>query len=381
MTRSKTPHLLTGATGFVGSCLLIELLLETQANVICLVRDQDGSPRIRLRNLIEKLISLYQLNTSVLKEFDERCQVVRGDILESVDALYKRITSCAPSGIDQVWHTAASLNYEERFSDEIYALNKGGVETIAELSQRLNANVLNHFSTAYVAGTNTGKILEHYSPDPHFNANTYERTKSLGEHVIENIRGMHTRTFRPSIVVGHSETQGAINFSGLYGFVRRLHQFKKIMGRINRGYLDNNPVRIVADGDAQLNLVHVNRVAAQAIRVSLSDSQARYFHLTSAESPTVRQALNAVFTKLGLPAPEIISEASAMNWIDKQFNEKIEFYTSYLNSAKRFDRTNIDRAIKSEWLPSHHLSSKHLDSLLDWYIAREIDALPTTVGI
>ena len=136
MTGLTFAHFLTGATGFVGSSLLLELLQSTDDQILCLVRNSGNSARDRLRLVIKNLISLYQLKSSVLDLFDNRCQVISGDILESTDILYERISQQTNCTIQQVWHSAASLNYEDRFADEICTLNVGGTQTVLELAKR-----------------------------------------------------------------------------------------------------------------------------------------------------------------------------------------------------------------------------------------------------
>ena len=374
MTNLTSAHFLTGATGFVGSSLLLELLQSTDDQILCLVRSSDNSAQDRLHLVIKNLISLYQLRPSLLQLFNKRCQVISGDILEPADILFEQIIQQTNCKIQQVWHSAASLNYEDRFADEICTLNVGGTKTVIELAKRLGAETFNHFSTSYVAGVRTGRVMESYVPDPQLNANAYERSKSLGEQVIGSTTEIHTRIFRPSIVIGHDKTLGAFNFTGLYGFIRRLHQFKKIMSRINRGYLESNPIRIVADGNAQLNLVPVNTLATQAVAVGLGSSPMHHFHLTSSDSPTVAKALNTVFTGLGLPEPELIASPEEYNWIDRQFNEKIDFYASYLNSGKIFDRSNIDAALGQKDDFSCILTDEELKSHVDWYISSNLNA-------
>lgn len=57
--------LLTGVTGFLGAHLLAELLLQSQANVVCIVREVSGEPvDERVRHTLKK----YGLWTGALPE-------------------------------------------------------------------------------------------------------------------------------------------------------------------------------------------------------------------------------------------------------------------------------------------------------------------------
>lgn len=355
--------LMTGATGFVGSHLLLELLTQTNANIFCLVRPKDTSPQQRLEASLEQIILNGKYDASLSNQIKTRCHAVAGDLAGDISAVINQL----PHNIEQFWHCAASLNYEERYADEITAINIDGTKKALALARTLSVKHFNYISTAYVAGRNTGVILE--TPiDEVTSSNFYEQSKVAAEKLIGAETSMKTRIFRPSIVIGHSETFHAINFSGLYGFLRRLIQFKGMMDRVQRGYLDRESVRMCVDAHIPLNLVPVDMVARQAIAISRSHSEANIFHLTNPRVPTVGETLDVVFASAGVVAPRLVDNKKDLNWIDEKFNEKIEFYSSYLTGYKKFDRTNSDDALaEAHATTPYAVTSANLREYCDWY--------------
>src|SRR5215472_1983499 len=163
-------HLVTGATGFVGGNLVLELLKQTDAQVVCLVRSQDGTAgaRARLHSSLMAAARAYH-SMELLPEIERRCRAVAGDILEPLCGII-----ATPGTISELWHCAASLQFEEENEAEIFLHNVGGTENVLQLAALLRVPKLNYISTAYVSGSRSGRILEELpAPDTPTN-NFYE---------------------------------------------------------------------------------------------------------------------------------------------------------------------------------------------------------------
>src|SRR4051812_18146167 len=108
-------HLITGATGNLGSMLTLRLLRNTSDRILCVVRDTDPA-RARAR-LEDKLTRAAALSG----------EVPRGDAFERIDAFCWDLVDPLPKNFDRaadvVWHCAASLKHEEEFRDEAYEDN------------------------------------------------------------------------------------------------------------------------------------------------------------------------------------------------------------------------------------------------------------------
>ncbi len=357
---------ITGGTGFVGTHLILELLEQSDAELFCLVRAKNTSAEQRLHQQLAQVIQGSDYAPELINQVKKRCHAIEADLLGDITSL----TTFIPSGISQFWHCAASLNYEERFAAEIYDINVEGTRKALTLARALNVDYFNYVSTAYVAGRNTGVILESPMAEVQ-SSNVYESSKVEAEQLIYAEQDMKCRIFRPSIVIGHSRTYHAINFSGLYGFLRRLIQFKGMMARVQRGYLERESIRMSVDPDVPLNLVPVDKVARQAVTIACSDSSKAIFHLTNRTVPTVGEALEVLFTTAGLPPPKIVQDATQYAWIDEKFNEKIEFYNSYLTGYKEFDRSASNAALGEHANTARYaVTANNLNEYCDWYCAQ-----------
>src|SRR6476661_595115 len=120
----KQAHFVTGATGFLGAMLDLELLRRTDDDIVALVRPGDVGAVERFRQSIHHAARLYEA-TDVLAELG-RCRVVAGDVVERDCGIRE------PIGvrISQVWHAAASLQYENRHVDNIRATNVEGTRRV-----------------------------------------------------------------------------------------------------------------------------------------------------------------------------------------------------------------------------------------------------------
>ncbi len=102
--------LLTGATGFVGAAIALELLERTDAQLLCIVRDHAGmaDAQTRLIRSLRSAARAYGM-TAVFSEIPRRCVVVSGNIeLPLCSADVHRI-----GRVDRVFHVAASLKVLE----------------------------------------------------------------------------------------------------------------------------------------------------------------------------------------------------------------------------------------------------------------------------
>ncbi|TDD94251.1 SDR family oxidoreductase [Actinomadura rubrisoli] len=352
-----TVHLVTGATGFVGGALVLELLDRTDDEVIALVRGRDqAEAAARLRTALPAMARGYA-RTDLAEPIASRVAAVCGDITEpgcGVD------TARAPRAT-QVWHTAASLRYEERHRSEIERHNVDGTRHVLDLARGARAEVFNQISTAYVTGARTGLMLEAPVTDLTRANNCYEETKILGERMVAAAgRDMRVRILRPGVVIGHSRTGHGLNWSGMYGFLRSL-QLLREAGRRRFGVdPDGLRLRFRAERDIEINLVPIDHVARLAVSIATSDSPGTYFHLTNATAPTVGETLTAVTALLGFGDPIWSTDTSRFTPLELAIDSEVGFYRAYLNHGKRFDLTNtraVDaRADRGVPLPRHELT-------------------------
>lgn len=328
-------HLVTGATGFIGAALTLELLRTTSHRLIALVRpDQGEEAGARLRRALTHAAEIYEA-TDLLGELG-RCQVVAGDLTAAGCGVE------APGRVAQVWHCAASLVFEDRYLASIRAVNVDGTRNALDLAARAGAEIFNYVSTAYVSGRARGLLAEvvHGAET----SNHYERSKVDAEALVA-ASGVPARILRPSVVVGHSRTSRAASSFGLYGYLRNLVQFRGALERTQRGLLARTPLRLRVDPDAELNLISVDVVAREAAAIGARASATGIFHLTHRAPEAVGVSVARSFELLGLPAPIFVDTRDELSWIEQQLDRRITFYGSYLVGDRRFSRSRADAAL------------------------------------
>jgi thioester reductase-like protein len=362
---SAAAHTLTGANGFIGAALVLELLDRTSAEVFCLVRGKDGEePGERLTRTLTWTAGLYD-RPDLVSAIDERCYAIPFDLGDSPEATARRL----PSETGELWHVAASLKFKDEDRDEIIDQNVGGTQRALELAAMTSASAFNYVSTAYVSGTRTGRILEEVGDDTSVANNAYEESKIRAEVLVHDFDRLPTRIMRPSIVIGHSRTHAALSGAGLYGMTRGVRRVRTEVAERLGAFLAHRPLRMRGDAEAPINLVPIDVVARNAVAISLARPQARVFHLVNAEPPPVEVAGAAVWRVLGMAPPRWVDDTSEFSTIDEKFDEepRTRFFQSYISASRFFDLTNTNAAV-GEAASVAPLDEAELTRFVRWYV-------------
>lgn len=258
--------LLTGATGFLGSYILKNLLLKEDFEIYALVRGRTKSEaENRLFKILKPLCGGALLKKNV--------RICHGD-LESLDfgLINRDIQS-----IDTILHCAAvtGFNLPLEYARKI---NCGGTENV--LNFAMSCSKLKNFfyiSTMFIMGDYEGAFCEStlLNVDRKF-FNNYERTKFEAEQLIDNYRakGLPVSIFRPSIITGSYESGTTTNFKMFY---EPLRFFSKQLFR-----------EVPADITCKQNLVPVD-IASNAITILMENEKAgnsNIYHIVSPELDT-----------------------------------------------------------------------------------------------
>ncbi|MFE9442314.1 thioester reductase domain-containing protein [Streptomyces sp. NPDC006602] len=214
--------LLTGATGFLGGHMLLDLLRHSDAHLYCLVRAADEDAAVA--RLGEALRS-YHLPWS--SEVRRRITVLPGDIRRSHLGLSDEVWNTLAHELDSVVGVAAAVDFLRGYQS-LRQSNVLGTLTLAELAATGRPKPLHHISS--IAVFNEVGITAMGEDDPLAHVDRliagYDQTKWAAEVALRRARdhGLVVTALRPGGIGGHTKT-GAYNpqdlSSGLFSAFAR----------------------------------------------------------------------------------------------------------------------------------------------------------------
>lgn len=254
---------LTGATGFLGSFLLAELLQQTQADIYCLVRAANPETAKQKIHSCLKTYSLWQ------ESFDSRIVPVMGELSQPLLGLTKKEFTTLASQIDIIYHNGAMVNFVYPYS-VLKPTNVLGTQEILRLASQIKIKPVHFVSTTNAISPSIGsgvKIVREsdvISPEEVMDTG-YAQSKWVAEKLI-NIardRGLPISIYRPGRIVWHSDT-GVGSTSD--------NTFRMLKGCIQ--------MRSVPQRDGMVNLIPVDFVSKAILYLSRQEkSLGKAFHL------------------------------------------------------------------------------------------------------
>jgi alkyldihydroxyacetonephosphate synthase len=229
--------IVTGATGFVGSCLLRDLLqhrdMLSLKRIIAICRKKgESSAQCRVSNLLSTPL----FESFADSKWGEIIEVVEGDVTKEFAGLAPMDLAriCQDETITHIFNCAAAVSFTQELSDAARS-NVTSALNMQALAVRLKNNAkFVHVSTSFVHGDLTGSCdsplpekLFSFGPfdpvevyksmlDTQYYAskalaelgfhNTYSFSKSVCEHLLALQNGVNTIIIRPSIVGPAMET-------------------------------------------------------------------------------------------------------------------------------------------------------------------------------
>jgi thioester reductase-like protein len=200
----------------------------------------------------------------------DKITLVPGDItlknLGMDESTLKRLRE----NVTHVFHLAAIYDLAVP-KDFAYKVNVVGTDNVNKwVLQLAKLQRYVYFSTAYVSGDRSGKILETELDCGQSFKNFYESTKFEAEVLVQKIRDkVPTTIIRPGIVMGDSKTGETVKFDGSYFIMRFLDKFAKW------------PIPYVGKGEALFNLVPVDYVVdATCYLAQHPKGEDKVYHLT-----------------------------------------------------------------------------------------------------
>jgi long-chain acyl-CoA synthetase len=349
---------LTGATGFLGTELLVRYLERTDRTIYTLVRGRDAAEAsARLQSV---LLGLFPREDA--ERHASRCVAVAGDLTQHRLGVSQDHAELIAEEVSEVVHSAASVSFTLPLP-EARAINVEGSRRVAELAARCAASGeglhrFAHVSTAYVAGTHEGLFGE---DDPCTRVryrNTYERSKREAERVVQAYASSFpVQIARPSIIVGDRRTGWTPEFNVLYWPLR--------------AYVRGQLPAIPADPASPVDVVSVDYVADAIF--ALGDAPAGTYHLVAGEdASTVGELIELGAARFGQPLPEIVDHR-ALDWAlrhapDASWRRKLErarVFFPYFRLRMRFDDSHAREQLEPRGVRPEPLRS-YFDRLMDF---------------
>lgn len=197
---------LTGATGFLGSGLLYELLRQTDARFYCLVRaNSEQSAMSRLRNALRIHGKTFSAND------ENRIETVLGDLTKPSLGIPAQDWTKLTTEIDTVFHSGATVNMVKDYY-ELKGANVDGTREIARFLIEGKEKHLHYASTLSVfvaTSNNTGVAFESNRLDGSFNVfGGYAQTKVAAELLLRELEqlGVPISFYRFGLLTGDSHT-------------------------------------------------------------------------------------------------------------------------------------------------------------------------------
>lgn len=200
--------LLTGVTGFLGAFLLNDLLENTSAHIICLVRfnepaddDQPGGVARVRRNLLD--LGLW--HDSIM----ERVEVLPGNLSRSRFGLSPDTFEMIAARVQVIIHAAATVNLVYPYA-ALRGANVGGTKEILRLACKSGATV-QYVSTNGVLPPSRGDgwpedAILNVDDVPDKLPDGYGQTKWVAEQLVLEAghRGLPVKIYRAGTISGHS---------------------------------------------------------------------------------------------------------------------------------------------------------------------------------
>jgi len=203
----KEPYhiLLTGATGFLGTHLLNELLKQTHANIYCLVRASNVQQGIEK---IQKSLERYLLCNPPISN---RIIPVLGDLSQPFLGLASNEFYALASKIDIIYHNGASTNLVYPYS-ALKAVNVLSMQEILRLACIIKVKPVHFVSTIGVFSSNIyerATVIREQDelPDSESLSEGYDQSKWVAEKLAMTAysRGLPVYIYRPGFISGDSK--------------------------------------------------------------------------------------------------------------------------------------------------------------------------------
>ncbi len=363
---------ITGATGNIGGKLVTRILKDdASVRLILLVR---ASSNMEAQRRVEDVIRVLSPEIDLVQA-RKKIRVICGDITLNGLGLPESVLCSLAGEVTHMIHAAATtqLDLPLEYAHLVNYIGTKNVMTFAR--QTWEAGTLQriaHISTAYVCGKKEGIIYEDEKNScPQF-SNTYQETKwETEQFILNSFSDLPFVIFRPSIVVGDSQTGITIAFNVLY---TPLKWIQKGMLTMLPGS-PNIPVDVVPV-DFVTNAIHhiflktdqcvgktYHLVAGRTKSTTVGEIVERalhYFNRREENEPLARIKF--------LPPGSYVSASPFLLGKERRALQLVKIYKPYLCMTRFFDNTHTLDTLQGTSISAPMLSS-YFDNILAYSFA------------
>jgi thioester reductase-like protein len=354
MAINKTVFL-TGFPGFIAG-RLVERLARKDVQFYLLVQ----------KRFVEKAIaeveSIAQRSQTPLENF----ALIAGDITRDDLGIEAEDLETLREEVTDVFHLAAVYDLAVE-KDLAYKVNLEGTRNVNQFARSVKSlQRYNYISTCYVAGKREGRVLESELEHKAGFRNYYEETKYLAEMEVERLKEeLPVTIFRPSVVVGDSQTGETAKYDGIYYLIHYLRKAPGLLRFIN-----------VGNTQVKLNLVPVDFVVNAISALSEDETSiGKTIALADPDPLTTAQLFDAIASATTGKRSALTPPPRLVEWsLSRSFSPPITGLPSY-GVPYFFISQTYDTAVASELLEKHNIDCPRFDS----YVAnllKFVDAHP-----
>ncbi len=355
---------MTGATGLLGHFVLRELLLGG-CRVVAMVR----RPLLNSQSRLDQL--LRQVDSDIDRYLaDDRLILIEGDLPHG-------LPEPTWGSTDEVLSCAASLQLFSNGNQEPHRTNVEGTRRLLDWTTAQGVSRFHAVSTAYVCGSYIDGVAEvFHDPQPAFKTE-YERSKWLGEALLAEWGrrpGRVLTVYRPSFLVGHSETGYTTQYGGFYQLARIISILKSEFSNGDGDETTYVPLRIPGSPEAPQNFVPVD-FAAQLVAAVVADERlhGRIYHLTDPAPPTnehVKRCLEEYFNIRGGYFVDPAKANGSRTAAEQLLWEGYDIITPRVTHNPIFRQDNTLEVMQALGLRFPDFSKRRVFTLLDYAVAQ-----------
>jgi len=324
---------ITGYPGFIAGQLLRRFLADPTTTVRLLV--------------IPAMRATAEAAHDSLREGRDRTEIVLGDITRAHLGLDEATRVRLAAEVDTVYHLAAI--YDLATPQAISRLvNRVGTEHVLDFCESLpRLRRLVYFSTAYVSGTRTGRVLEDELEQTKSWKNYYELTKWEAEVAVRRRwKRIPTVIIRPGVVVGDSRTGEINKYDGPYFVIRALVTLeKKGLVRWSRYFWSGGR-------DTRFYMVPVDFICdATEYLAQKDDAAGKAYHVLPNPALTMCEIAAAMFAAFGVRPPPFATPPWLGRLSFKMFpalSRALQFppeVFAYMKHNVEYDTRNLEAAL------------------------------------